>query len=171
MTKNGRTMAACVLAGLASAGLGLYAVTRQWRAAGGTRLHSDTAGVTGVELASWSLGSLLVSFAAILALMATRGVFRRCVAVLIALGGLGVAGAGIRGCVTDFGVWPAITVVVAVIVLGVGIQAFRYAKVWPAMSSRYDRTDAKDVPQGVDADDPNALWDALDRGEDPTKRS
>src|SRR5699024_7236099 len=114
-------MTVCVLVGMAAAGLGLYAITREWRegTAGGTLLQPDAAGVAGIEVASWAIGCVLVSFAAILALLATKGFARRLVAIGILLGGVGLAAAGVKGCVTDIGVWPGVTVVSALPIIGV----------------------------------------------------
>jgi uncharacterized membrane protein (TIGR02234 family) len=57
-----------------------------------------------------------------------------------------------------------------------GGLAVRRGRGWPSMGSRYERpgvprTPAEDRPQYIGPSRSDvAMWDALDRGEDPTRR-
>jgi uncharacterized membrane protein (TIGR02234 family) len=78
--------------------------------------------------------------------------------------------------------WPWAAMAGGLLLLLAGLLALRYGSRWPAMSSRYDRpprlrggapaasggpaAGRKRAP--VDPDRPESLWQALDRGEDPT---
>ena len=165
-----RALATAVLTGLATAGLALYAVTRVWRTVEHTRpkpLPPEVVTLTGGDLAAWAVPAAVVALAGSLALVAASGTARRVVAVLLGLAGAGVAAAGVTGFAEAAGIWPAVTVLAAVAVVLIAGWAVRDGAGWPAMSARYDR-DAKRTPV---PDAPEALWDALDRGEDPTSLS
>jgi hypothetical protein len=90
----------------------------------------------------------LVVLAALGALLASRGWFRRLVAVLIVLLGVGIA--------VDGGLTP---VIAGVLIVAGGVVATVAGQEWPSMSGRYER---KAGPAQTD------MWAALDRGEDPT---
>jgi uncharacterized membrane protein (TIGR02234 family) len=47
------------------------------------------------------------------------------------------------------------------------VLAARHGHLWPAMSSRYERRPAA---ASAAQDEGRELWDALDRGDDPTAR-
>lgn len=80
--------------------------------------------------------------------------------------------------------WPWVAVAGGALLFLAGLLALRYGPRWPAMSSRYDRPAglragaspgerrrpgaAGRAPAPVDPDRPESLWQALDRGEDPT---
>ncbi|WP_225848336.1 TIGR02234 family membrane protein [Streptomyces sp. HPF1205] len=79
--------------------------------------------------------------------------------------------------------WPWVATAGGVLLFLAGLLALRYGSRWPAMSSRYDRPTgrgaavpgarrrpaaARRAPAPVDPDRPESLWQALDRGEDPT---
>jgi hypothetical protein len=118
------------------------------------------------------------------------------VAVAAVAGRLGVdpgaAGAGATA-------WPIACVLGGALVVLAGVGAARHGHEWPAMSSRYERRPVPppgtglsagsqpspaagpgderkhepagdDAPAGPDPVDTRAVWDALDRGEDPTAR-
>jgi hypothetical protein len=82
---------------------------------------------------------------------------RLAVAVVLVLCGAGiVAGSIVRA---SFG-WPLLCTVGGVLVAAAGVFTVVRGSRWPGMGSRYERrgTPREDVP----------LWDALDRGDDPT---
>jgi uncharacterized membrane protein (TIGR02234 family) len=175
------TLAACLIGSALSA----YAVTRTWSLhltprTGMTDLR--TAG-TGTDAAPWVIGLALVALAGTGALLATRGVVRRALGVLLALAGAGVAAGAIYGRATiDPGsagaganVWPVLCVLGGLIILAGGLTAARQGHLWPAMSARYDRkpvTPSQYHPAASDPElapaDHRTAWDALDRGDDPT---
>ncbi|GAB3205916.1 Trp biosynthesis-associated membrane protein [Marinactinospora thermotolerans] len=124
--------------------------------------------------------------AALAAVVATRGVARRLVGVLIALFGVvalvdlwrgtrpghivevaaGVATAegDVTTPVTE-PLWPWIGAVAALLLVAVGLLTAVRGAAWPAMSSRYDRHSA---PRAASTGDPADLWKSFDSGADPT---
>jgi LPXTG-motif cell wall-anchored protein len=171
-------VASCAL----GAALALLAATRTWtvditaRPAPAAALRTPR---TGSDLEPWLTALALVALAGAGALLATRGRSRAAVGVVLVLSGLGVLAGGVDGLATVAHVtvaWPVLAVVASVLIgYGGGLAAVRGRR-WPAMGSRYERpraprTPAEDQPQhiGPSASDV-AMWDALDRGEDPTRR-
>lgn len=165
-----RAITTAVVAGLAAAGLGLYAATRVWFSLSRDRpapVPDEVVDTTGGQLAVWSVPAGMVALAGAIALIACTGWARRVVAAIVALSGLGLAAAGGYGLSRAFGLWPVVTAVSGLVVLAVAVWTLRSGAAWPGMSGRYDRQQA--APAGAAlADDPAALWDALDKGEDPT---
>ncbi|GGL10194.1 hypothetical protein Sme01_32450 [Sphaerisporangium melleum] len=191
-----RALAAWVVVSAASAGLVLAAAGRTWvRAAysggpgGGTRLE-----LSGGELAPVLTPLALACLAAVVAVLATRGLWRKGVGVLTALLGAAIAVAawravspaavaqvaGTRGALTGVpGLvtstvqpWPALAVAGGALLTAAGALAVVSGGRWPGMSERYERRAA---PAGTRAGagrpggSERSLWDALDRGLDPTE--
>jgi len=171
-------VASCAL----GAALALLAATRTWTVEVTHRL-APPAEVrtprTGSVLEPWLTALALVALAGAGALLATKGRSRNLVGAILVLAGLGVLAGGVNGLASVAHVtvaWPVLAIVGAVfIVCGGGLAAVR-SRAWPAMGSRYERpraprSPAEDQPQfiGPSASDV-AMWDALDRGEDPTHR-
>jgi uncharacterized membrane protein (TIGR02234 family) len=160
---------------LAGAGLALFAATRVWsvRVEHRPGLSDLRAEQTGADLQPWLVGLAVVALAGAGAMLATRGVARRVLGVLLALTGAGVAaGAVLARAATDpdaAGVagsaWPAACVLGGAAVAAGGVLAARHGHLWSAMSSRYERR-----PAPASLDEGRELWDALDRGDDPTAR-
>jgi hypothetical protein len=92
----------------------------------------------------------LLTLAGVGALIATRGLVRRIISVIVVLSGLWLILSGTVLCIV-----AGITVVAG------GFIALATSGGWPVMGARYERA-AK-----VEETD---LWAALDRGEDPTAR-
>ncbi|MFI7634621.1 Trp biosynthesis-associated membrane protein [Nonomuraea sp. NPDC049400] len=172
----GATALGCVLV--------LFAASRAWV----RLLEPGGAGApTGGELSPVLTPVALAGLAGIVAVLATRGAGRRVVGALIALCGAGAAagtwaalnGDTVTGWLRERNVlrgtadlpwevtplWPAVAAAGAVLVIAGGIVAVVRGGRWAGMSARYDRTDGKPRAQ---AKDDRALWDALDRGDDPT---
>lgn len=185
----GRRLAATVLLCAAGAGLAAYGVTRTWSEIVTARpgLSSLRDLRTGAEVAPWVIGLALVALAGAGALLATRGVARRLLGGLLALVGAGVsAGAVVGRAGLEVGTagagavgWPVVCVLGGLMILLGGLAAARSGHEWPAMGARYERRPAAVDQTGVDqpgADrvdqrvDTRAVWDALDRGDDPTAR-
>ncbi|AGZ40348.1 hypothetical protein AFR_10295 [Actinoplanes friuliensis DSM 7358] len=173
-------MTSTVLFCLAGAGLAVYAVTRTWSEVVTERpgLSALRAIRTGADLEPWVIGLALVALAGAGALLATRGIVRRVLGGLLALAGLGVAAGAIAGRAgLDTGsagaggvIWPVLCVLGGLLIVLGGLSAVRYGHEWPAMGARYERrvsADQVEVDQRVDT---RAVWEALDRGDDPTAR-
>ncbi|GIF37814.1 Trp biosynthesis-associated membrane protein [Actinoplanes xinjiangensis] len=176
-----RTYPAAVASGLAGAGLALFGATRVWAVAVEQRpgLSDLRTEQTGAEAQPWLIGLAVVALAGTGALLATRGVVRRLLGAVLALAGAGIAvGAVLARAGVDPGAagpagtaWPVACAGGGAAVLVAGVLAARHGHRWSAMSARYERRPA--APVRVEADGPTAgrdLWDALDRGEDPTAR-
>ena len=160
-----------VLSGLAAAGAGLYAVTRPWQTEQISRpapLPPEVVSRTGAELAVWSAPAAVVGLAAAVAIVAVSGRGRRAVSVCSMLSGIGLLTAAGYGIAIAPGGWPVVTGLFGAGLAVVGGWTWRAGAGWPAMSARYDRTDDDPEPSPALADNPETLWDALDRGVDPT---
>lgn len=132
-----------------------------------------------------ALALALVVLAGWGALLVTRGRARRLVAAVALVAGLGVIAAVLAAPFTlpgqvrdqvalaDASAGPTAWYVVAA-VASVGttvalLAAWRLVPTWPEMGARYDAPGGSTPGEEVDADDPRALWKALDEGEDPTR--
>ncbi|GAB1646075.1 Trp biosynthesis-associated membrane protein [Krasilnikovia sp. MM14-A1259] len=190
-----RLLGPAALACAAGAGLALYAATRTWSVQVTVRpgLTDLRATRTGAEQMPWLVALALVAIAGAGALLATRGVTRRLLGGLIAVIGVGLAAtaiagragldAGAAGAAATLG--PAACVLGGALVALAGWWAARHGHEWSAMGSRYERgsaapppssaprlTDAREAsgaqPRETPPVDTRAVWDALDRGDDPT---
>ncbi|GGN77753.1 membrane protein [Actinoplanes lobatus] len=175
MTRKGPLVA--VLSCLAGAGLALYAATRVWavqveQRPGLSDLRTEQ---TGADVEPWLIGLAVAALAGTGALLATRGVARRLLGVLLIGAAAGIAAGAVLARVTlDPGaagtagsIWPVLCVLGGAAVGVGGLLAARHGHLWPAMSARYERT-APTAAEPVDGT--RELWDALDRGDDPTAR-
>ncbi|MFF3854880.1 Trp biosynthesis-associated membrane protein [Micromonospora sp. NPDC002575] len=179
-----RELTYAVLLCLAGAGLALWASTRTWAvelAARPAPLPPVRAARTGAGLLPWLPALAVVGLAGGGAVLATRGVARRLVGVLLLALGAAVAVGGGYGLVAAFAgtvsrQWPAFCLVGGLIAaLGGGLVASRGAG-WPAMGARYERparrgtgpAPAEAAAGPVTGRRATEAWDALDRGEDPT---
>ncbi|SIN09172.1 Trp biosynthesis-associated membrane protein [Micromonospora cremea] len=183
-----RQLTYAVLLCLAGAGLALWASTRSWSVELTVRpapLPPMRDARTGAALLPWLPALALVTLAGGGAVLATRGLLRRVLGVLLGVFGLAVAAGGGYGLVTDLdGVvsrqWPALCLLGGLLAAaGGGWTALRGGG-WPAMGARYERP-ARTSPQSAPPEAGPAgpagpmagrrtteAWDALDRGEDPT---
>lgn len=147
------------------AGIVLFAASRTW-----TDGEVDVSlGVpstrhrTGDDVVPWLTGVALVALAGAGALLATRGFTRLAVGGLLAACGMALAGAGLLGLGRDAATWwPALALVGGLAVTGAGVLAVIRGRHWPGLGARYDRGSAG-------ASGAPTMWDALDRGEDPTR--
>ena len=177
-----RQLATSVASCAMGAALALLAATRTWTVqitrqdAPATVLRTPR---TGSALEPWLTALALVALAGAGALLATRGRSRALVGGILVLSAFGVLAGGVDGLATVEHVtlvWPVAAIVGALFIgYGGGLAALRGTG-WPSMGSRYERpraprSPAEDQPQfiGPSASDV-AMWDALDRGEDPTRR-
>ncbi|MCW2640823.1 MAG: hypothetical protein JWP76_3129 [Dactylosporangium sp.] len=165
---RGRTLA--VVACVAGAGLALLAAGRTWahvtvvRPAPLPPLHQAK---TGIALLPWLSALGLVALAGAGALLATRGLVRAAVGVLLLLSGLGLAAGALTRLVAGATPgWPLLTALGGLIVAGSGVLTVARGRDWPGMAARYDRQ-ARSTSGAPRSE--AQIWDALDRGEDPTR--
>lgn len=175
MTRRGG-LAVAVLSAVAAAGVGLFAVTRTW----GTETHArpyplpdETVTTVGTTIAPWALPAAIVAMAAALALVATGGAARRMVVLVLAASGVVLAASGAFGVARLAGVWPVVVATMGVCLVVVSAWSWSRYRDWPRMSARYDRREPEPaIVAPVDSDgalDSARLWDAIDRGDDPTR--
>jgi uncharacterized membrane protein (TIGR02234 family) len=202
-----RSLTVWLAAVVSGAGLILLASGRTWATVavdkGAGAFGSGRMALSGGQLSPLLGPTALAALAAGVAVLATRGLARRAIGVVIALCGLGVAGAAWTGtrpatiavaaaehATTATGsasasaaasvtwLWPAVAAVGGLILLAGGALAVVRGGRWPGMSGRYDRpsagrTASKRAPgtqgtQSGPATGDRALWDAIDKGADPT---
>lgn len=168
-----RGLATTAVVCAAGAGLVLLAATRGWQDVlvhQPAPLPAKTTHRSGAEIAPWLPALGVVALAGAGALFATRSALRLAVGVLLALAGAGITvaalvalGDGVRL------VWPLLCALGGLAVLAAGLVTVREGRSWPAMGARYDRPAAPRTRPDRPASQAE-LWDALDRGEDPTTR-
>jgi uncharacterized membrane protein len=164
MSSPRRQLTLAVLVAAAAAGLALYAASRTWRVEVTVRpapLPAVRTARPGGALLPVLPALALVGLAGAGALLATRGRGRTAVGVLVLVSGLGMVGAAAYALAALDGVgagWPVVCGLAGAAVAAVGAVALRRGRAWPGLGTRYERR-APAEP---------ALWDALDRGEDPT---
>ncbi|MBO4210247.1 Trp biosynthesis-associated membrane protein [Micromonospora echinofusca] len=177
-----RQLAYAVLLCLAGAGLALFATTRTWVVELVDRpapLPAIRQARTGAALLPWVSALAVVGLAGAGAVLATRGLSRRLVGVLLLLVGVLLVVGGGSGLVSPPAgavshQWPAFCLLGGVLVAVGGVWTVRSGNRWPVMGARYERRERPDAPvagTGRPAGDrpgTTQAWDALDRGEDPT---
>ncbi|HEX6970098.1 MAG TPA: Trp biosynthesis-associated membrane protein [Micromonosporaceae bacterium] len=155
------------------AGLTLFAATREWVVEVTARpapLPEVRTGRTGAELMPWLVPLALVALAGAGAVLATRGVVRRGVGGVILAVGASAAAAGVWGATLPQAgasrLWPVLCGLGGLLTAGGGWLVAVRGRDWPSMGDRYERPVA-----GVAAGERTTavVWDALDRGEDPTE--
>jgi uncharacterized membrane protein (TIGR02234 family) len=190
---NGRrelvtALALCVL----GAGVALFAADRPWvhaRAVQGSL--QVPLSVRGGSLAPVTPAFAVVGLAGALGLLATRGVVRRILGLVLGASGVTAAAAAARSAHPGAGeladragaalgtasgtasgishtAWGWIAMLGSVLFALAGVMALLRGPSWPGMGARYE-TPAAPTAAATSADD-SALeqWRALDRGEDPT---
>lgn len=163
---------------------------------GGALLPDRLLGVSGGALVPGVRALALVGLAGVVGLAATRGRGRRAVGAVIALVGVAVLVETTRtatdlasrvgsvdevreaggGAGVDATPWPVLAVVGAVLLVAAGLLVATRGSRWSALSERYDAPVAGGgrpppvaaVEGAGDVRPDKALWDDLDRGEDPT---
>lgn len=146
--------------------LAAFAAGRTWSTRvldHGPALPLEHVSRTGQQVSPGLRPLALVGLAAVLALIATRGWSRRVVGLLV----LG-SGVGITWLVTAearVAVWPGVALAGGLLLATGGLLALLRGHRWGGLSDAY-RTPAARAEQ-VPATD-KGVWDALDRGEDPT---
>jgi uncharacterized membrane protein (TIGR02234 family) len=186
-------VALCVV----GAGLVLLALSQQWARAvvaeeGFPRVVVEA---SGRDVAAAAAGLALVALAGAVALFVVRAVGRVVTGVVLVLAGAGIVAQAIA-VATDLAAaveplvadavgrtgaapesldgspFPWITVVGGLLVVAGGLLAVVRGRRWPGGARRYEAAPTPDAarpaPARGSAEDADALWKALDRGEDPT---
>jgi hypothetical protein len=176
-------LAVAVLMCAAGAGLVSLAAGRTWTVRVEDRpapLPDARTALAGADLLPWLPALGWASLAAAGALLALRGYARRGVGCLLAAAGVVMSLAAVWGSLrpdSNPG-WPALGLLGSVMVVVAGWLASARGRDWPALGARYERggTPAPPAPAppgdlsgpGPRPDREKEMWDALDRGEDPT---
>ncbi|HET6212225.1 MAG TPA: Trp biosynthesis-associated membrane protein [Micromonosporaceae bacterium] len=153
---NRRLLAVAVALCAAGAALALFAASRVWTVSFTPRpapLAAARTARTGAAIAPWLPALGVVALAGAGALIATRGVARRVVGVLLLAVGLGI----VLGAAGRAG-WALAATLGGCLVAAAGLLTVVRGHSFPSMGTRYERAPAADPD----------LWAALDRGEDPT---
>ncbi|GAB2462278.1 Trp biosynthesis-associated membrane protein [Jatrophihabitans fulvus] len=198
-----RALAAVLLLQAIGAGGVLLITSRTWQTITADRpapFSDAVADASGRDLDPASLALGLVALAGVVAVLATKGVWRRVVGGVVALAGAGLVWRGIESTgsvgaararslvesknrtvsvpdsvspdVVVHTVWPALVVVCGVVVLLAGVAIAVRGGRWQSMSSRYERAESQPPPDDDDGSRAAAsMWSALDRGDDPTDTS
>ena len=137
-------------------------------AAGRIWARTATHTYTGNDVASAVRPLALVALAGTAALLATRKWGRIAVGILLTATAVSLAvaatNAGFPRGAHHLQLWPVLGAVGAVPILFAGLAAAARGYRWSVMSARYDAPGARQRVQDPDVE----LWDALDRGDDPT---
>lgn len=187
-----RELTLAVLLCLLGASIVLVATGRVW-----TEVQVDesalaparTVGALGTEIVPGLRALGLVALAGVVALAATRRVGRTVVGVVLAVVGAVVivtsltadgaqeafrnaaqGGGQVSDVVLGTG-WPLVAVLGGLLVVTAGLLVAARGRRWAALSQRYEppATRTPEPPQDGPVAE-RALWEALDRGEDPTQR-
>lgn len=188
-----RELTAVVLTAFLGGVLAWAAAGRPWATATiGAAPNTVKVAATGDDLSAGVTALGLTALAGALALVATRRTARRLVGVLLVAAGAGAAvyafgergashagrvladKAGAKGIASGtvdphLAPWWALAAFGGVLVALAGLVAVVRGAAWPGMSSRYENAAAKGAARGADTGSAKDLWDALDRGEDPTE--
>ena len=175
MTTVRRDLALTVVECALGALLALLALSRTWRVVTGggpVRLPSHRLG--GGEVLPWAPAVALVGLAGAGALLALRGRWRAALGILLVLAGLPLAIGGCYAAAAGRGsvLWSLLCALGGLLIGHAGVRTILRGAAWPALGSRYER--AAEPIEYVERSGPSrsdvAMWDALDRGEDPTRR-
>jgi uncharacterized membrane protein (TIGR02234 family) len=173
-----RELTVVVVVCVAGGALALWATTQTWATLRTPRpapLPPIVAAVTGGDAAPLASALAFVALAGAAALLATRGLPRIGVGMLLLLAGAGIATGGVQALVAGVpgesavtavrltAAWPVLTAVGGVLVAVAGLVTVVRGRRWGALGRRYDAPAVATPPHET-----GGLWDALDRGEDPT---
>lgn len=159
-------------------------------------LADDVLQLTGRTTDASPTAFALVALAGVVAVLATRGLPRRLVGAVLGVAGLGLAWrslAGLRALgadrvrtldaathsgvgvepsvvpqVTVHPLWPWLSAVSGLLVAVAGLLVAARGQAWAGLSGRYETTRAEPAEHPVPQPGDVALWNALDRGDDPT---
>ncbi|AXI77044.1 TIGR02234 family membrane protein [Peterkaempfera bronchialis] len=185
-----RSLALMLLLTVAGAVLVLWATGRTWAEGGATGLGPARLTATGHDISGLPGALALVGLASSVAVFAVRRAGRLAVGALVALAGAGAAVAAVLGATDTSAVdakaarslalttatadhithtaWPWLAAAGGVLLCAAGLLTLVRGRAWPGMSSKYDAPAARARTPRRRATTPADLWNALDRGEDPT---
>ena len=136
-------------------------------------LPDVTERVSGADLVPGLRGLGVVALAAVPALLSVRGWGRVAVGVLLAAtGALAVVLVGrvLADPVEGLSAMPYAVLLGSLLVLAAGLLVVVRGRAWPALGRRYEAPAARPVPAPtVGPTGDRDVWEALDRGEDPTR--
>ncbi len=172
-----RTIVECALGAL----LALLATSRTWRTVAGAGAIPGQR-LSGVSVLPWAAPVALVGLAGAGALLAMRGRARVLLGLVLIAAGLSLAIGGVYEVASGaaHAGWAFLCAAGGVLIDHAGLTTVRYGATWPALGGRYERPVAEPVEpldhyEQSERSGPSrsdvAMWDALDRGEDPTRRS
>jgi uncharacterized membrane protein (TIGR02234 family) len=186
---------------LLGAGAAVLVSSREWETIRTPRegLPVDVLAVSGRTLDDAPLALALVGLAGVVAILATSGWLRRAIGALVAAAGIGLIwrSAAAMGAVstsrarslvrdkhphvtlsdrvaphvTTHAGWGILTIACGLVVIAAGTLIAVRGGRWAAMSARYERPGAEPDPERDRLLADRSLWNALDRGEDPTNSS
>jgi uncharacterized membrane protein (TIGR02234 family) len=181
-----RELTVAVLLAAVGSGLALYAASRAWvitEVARPQPLPPVVAESSGRDVVPWAAAMAFVGLAGGIALPATRRLGRVVVAAVVAFAGAVMVAGALAGWATGAGpgervevrgAWPALFLAGGAAALAAGTLAIVRGRRWAAMGERYEApggaAPARSDGPAPARDDATGLWDALDRGEDPTTR-
>ncbi|MYS86982.1 TIGR02234 family membrane protein [Embleya scabrispora] len=187
-----RELTVAVLLALVGAALVLSVAGRTW-AEGTAPVHGSRIAVhaSGNTINKAVSALALLGLAGGLAVLATRTIGRSVIGALVTLAGIGVtvlavrgasdtsavnseaagkaAVEGVRAVDVSHTIWPWFAFVGGVLIVLAGLLVVLRGRRWPGMSNRYDAPAGKPVAAKRGSATNADLWNALDRGEDPTR--
>jgi tryptophan-associated transmembrane protein len=175
MTPSRQLRLAAAGAGAASV-VALFALSRTWQVVVTVQaapLPAQVREVTGSALRPELTAFALVGLAGAAALLATRATARRLIGAPLGLAGL-VLAAGSATLLNQAGIrlaWVLLTLVGGLALSAAGGLVLASAGGWPDPAARYERhleRHPERLPEPGAASEVG-LWDAIDRGEDPTQ--
>ncbi|MEY9926124.1 putative membrane protein (TIGR02234 family) [Catenulispora sp. GP43] len=192
-TTTRRELTLTVLLALLGGVLAWAAAGRPWATATvGQAPNTLKVAASGNDLSAGVTALGLTALAGGLALFATQRLARRLVGVLLIAAGVGAAvyafgergashashvlagkaaakGYAVGHVAAHTAAWWLLAAVGGVLVVLAGVATVIRGAAWPGMSSRYDNAaTGKAAARAVGTGSSKDLWDALDRGEDPT---
>lgn len=201
MRRHRAITAALLLQVIGAAGV-LLVSGRTWQTitfSGSTLYRDVVANATGRDLDPAAVALSLVALAGVVAVLATRGLWRRVVGGVVAAAGAGLVWRGVTSSgsvgparartlvesknrtvsvpdslspdVVVHSVWPTLVLVGGVLVLVAGLAIAVRGGHWQSMSARYERSAPEPAPDDDGSRAAAAMWSALDRGDDPTDQS
>jgi len=187
-----RGLAAAVLLCLVGAFLVLVATGRVWASVQvPTAIVSDVQSVTvtGAQVVAGTRALGLVGLAGVLALVATRRTGRLVVGALLVLTGAAVVaavlgadagkaavraagalgtGPAAQDAVVRGTAWPSVTALGGGLLVLAGLLTVLRGRSWPGLGQRYEAPAGSPADASGPASSERGLWEALDRGDDPT---
>lgn len=178
--------ALALLALVAGGGIMLIALSKPWVTgrSGGSGVPTIAVSVTGGSAVPLALGAAVLILAGAAGVPATRGRGRVIVGAVLVVAALaavvatlrfGLAGSAATEALSGAGVdaagatvspWWVLCAAGGVLGLLGGVATIARGRNWPVLAGRYERAGA--AAEGPKALSAAGIWDALDRGEDPT---